>query len=178
MGYSSESKGYRMLSLETLKILVSKDVIFDEEIKWNFSNMEEPVNSNASNATQTPPIIVITEISLEETLPPAAEINDSEDESDTNHVADMETTTSSSTSTSSSSSYSSNSQQNESSSSGESSSSPILRTRTVADILQNEDTNRRRDNINEMTLNTEVDPKHFTSAIKKEHWRKAMTEEF
>jgi hypothetical protein len=36
LGYSSNSKGYRIYNLETKKILVTRDVKFDEFSKWNW----------------------------------------------------------------------------------------------------------------------------------------------
>ena len=36
MGYSSQSKGYRLHNLKTNKLIISKDVIFDEKTAWNW----------------------------------------------------------------------------------------------------------------------------------------------
>ena len=36
MGYSSQSKGYRLYNLKTNKLIISRDVIFDEKAAWNW----------------------------------------------------------------------------------------------------------------------------------------------
>ncbi|RVW32269.1 Retrovirus-related Pol polyprotein from transposon RE1 [Vitis vinifera] len=36
MGYSSQSKGYRLYNLKTNKLIISRDVIFDEKVAWNW----------------------------------------------------------------------------------------------------------------------------------------------
>ena len=36
VGYSSMSKGYRLYNLKTKKIIISRDVIFDENGVWNW----------------------------------------------------------------------------------------------------------------------------------------------
>ena len=36
IGYSSQSRGYRMLNLEDEKIVISRDVTFDENASWNW----------------------------------------------------------------------------------------------------------------------------------------------
>ena len=36
MGYSSQSKGYRLYNLKTNKMIISKDAIFDEKASWNW----------------------------------------------------------------------------------------------------------------------------------------------
>jgi len=35
IGYSNESKGYCLYNPETKKMIVSRDVIFDEALKWS-----------------------------------------------------------------------------------------------------------------------------------------------
>jgi len=35
VGYSSKSKGYRLFSLKRNKVIISRDVIFDENSKWD-----------------------------------------------------------------------------------------------------------------------------------------------
>jgi hypothetical protein len=36
VGYSSMSKGYRMYNLKANKVIISRDVLFDEKAKWNW----------------------------------------------------------------------------------------------------------------------------------------------
>ena len=36
MGYSSQSKGYRLYNLKTNKLIISRDVIFYEKATWNW----------------------------------------------------------------------------------------------------------------------------------------------
>ncbi|KAG6487034.1 hypothetical protein ZIOFF_055615 [Zingiber officinale] len=40
IGYNNESKGYRLLDPSTLKIIVSRDVIFDESSSWDFKEKQ------------------------------------------------------------------------------------------------------------------------------------------
>lgn len=35
-GFSEESKGYRLYNPQTKKIVVSRDVVFEEERNWNW----------------------------------------------------------------------------------------------------------------------------------------------
>lgn len=42
MGYSPQSKGYRVYSIEEKKLIISRDVEFDENAAWNFE--EEKVD--------------------------------------------------------------------------------------------------------------------------------------
>ncbi|RVW99105.1 putative mitochondrial protein [Vitis vinifera] len=39
MGYSSQSKGYRLYNLKTNKLIISRDVIFDEKAAWNWEEV-------------------------------------------------------------------------------------------------------------------------------------------
>jgi hypothetical protein len=36
VGYSSMSMGYRLYNLKTNKIIISRDVLFEEKAKWNW----------------------------------------------------------------------------------------------------------------------------------------------
>lgn len=36
IGYSSMSKGYRLYNLKTNKVIISRDVVFDEKTYWNW----------------------------------------------------------------------------------------------------------------------------------------------
>lgn len=38
LGYSSQSKGYRVYSLKTKKLIISRDVEFDEHAAWNLED--------------------------------------------------------------------------------------------------------------------------------------------
>ena len=40
MGYSSQSKGYSLYNLKTNKLIISKDVIFDEKTAWNWEEVK------------------------------------------------------------------------------------------------------------------------------------------
>jgi hypothetical protein len=68
VGYSSMSKGYRLYNLETNKVIISRDVLFDEKAKWNWEQgqVEEqlvsvtvlqqgPAEGSASNDDSTYP---------------------------------------------------------------------------------------------------------------------------
>ncbi|EOY19823.1 Uncharacterized protein TCM_045180 [Theobroma cacao] len=37
LGYSEVSKGYRLLNVMTMKFFVSRDIVFDESMKWNWN---------------------------------------------------------------------------------------------------------------------------------------------
>ena len=43
VGYSSISKGYRVFNLKTKKLIVSRDIKFDEEAIWNWEKEEKEV---------------------------------------------------------------------------------------------------------------------------------------
>ena len=36
VGYNSKSKGYRLFTLKTIEIIISRDVVFDENVAWNW----------------------------------------------------------------------------------------------------------------------------------------------
>ena len=38
VGYSSQSKGYRLYNLQTDKIIVCRDILFDKNISWNWND--------------------------------------------------------------------------------------------------------------------------------------------
>ena len=40
IGYSTQSKGYKLYSLKTKKVIVSRDVLFDENATWNWEKEE------------------------------------------------------------------------------------------------------------------------------------------
>jgi hypothetical protein len=41
--YESRSKAYRLYDLEAKRILVSRDVVFDEGCTWDWKSMIEPI---------------------------------------------------------------------------------------------------------------------------------------
>jgi len=47
IGYSNESKGYRLYNPETKKMIISRDVIFDEASEWSWP--EDTSNSQLKN---------------------------------------------------------------------------------------------------------------------------------
>lgn len=49
LGYSNNSKGYRVYNLETKRILVSRDVKFDEVSKWNWEKCQAEDNLQELN---------------------------------------------------------------------------------------------------------------------------------
>ncbi|CAO2824836.1 unnamed protein product [Amaranthus hypochondriacus] len=61
VGYSEESKGYRLLDPHSKKLIVSRDVIFDESAKWKWDDDEgvqtqlnvptQDINSNGNIST-------------------------------------------------------------------------------------------------------------------------------
>jgi hypothetical protein len=73
VGYSSMSKGYRLYNLKTNKVIISRDVLFDEKAKWNWEQgqVEEqlvpmtvlqqgPAQGSASNDNSTHPSSSLT----------------------------------------------------------------------------------------------------------------------
>lgn len=50
MGFSTQSKGYRVYNLRTKKLMISRDVEFDENAAWNW---DEKVRENQSQFTRT-----------------------------------------------------------------------------------------------------------------------------
>ena len=40
VGYSVETKGYRLYNPLTKKLIISRDVVFDEKSAWNWSDMQ------------------------------------------------------------------------------------------------------------------------------------------
>ena len=127
--------------------------------------------------SQVSPIIEI----LPEDLPPPTVV-DSESDEDADIGPVLPNQDSSSTSSSSQLTSSTESEeeleQEVADSDEDSSGSPILRTRRVAHILQEQDSTRQRQETAEMALRAEIDPKQFRCAVKEEHWRKVMREEF
>jgi transposase InsO family protein len=64
VGYSSISKGYRLYNLKTNKIIINRDVLFDEKAKWNWEQgqvvpmtflQQRPAQENESNDDSTHP---------------------------------------------------------------------------------------------------------------------------
>ncbi|KAL6321449.1 hypothetical protein AAG906_016548 [Vitis piasezkii] len=53
MGYSSQSKGYRLYNLKTNKLIISRDVIFDEKAAWNWEE-DSPRSVPLSPSTESP----------------------------------------------------------------------------------------------------------------------------
>lgn len=41
IGYSSMSKGYRLYNLKTMKVIISRDVVFHEKASWNWQEKKE-----------------------------------------------------------------------------------------------------------------------------------------
>ena len=44
IGYDSSSKGYKLYNPNNKKMVVSRDVVFDEEGQWNFETHEKEYN--------------------------------------------------------------------------------------------------------------------------------------
>ncbi|GKE39836.1 retrovirus-related pol polyprotein from transposon TNT 1-94 [Tanacetum coccineum] len=51
-GYSSKSKAYRLYSLKTKNVIVSRDVIFDENSSWNWEEEKKEGTSFPTNNMQ------------------------------------------------------------------------------------------------------------------------------
>lgn len=51
MGYSEESKAYKLYNPQTGKLVVSRDVIFDEAIMWKWDNTETQTHAGNTKAT-------------------------------------------------------------------------------------------------------------------------------
>ena len=58
MGYQIGVKGYRLLSLENNKIIISRDVIFNE-LDFHFKRNEEGMSSVSGNNTQDKDMVQI-----------------------------------------------------------------------------------------------------------------------
>ena len=43
VGYNTMSKGYRLYSLRSCKVIISKEVIFDENVIWNWEQNKDEV---------------------------------------------------------------------------------------------------------------------------------------
>ncbi|KAL0339859.1 UNVERIFIED_CONTAM: Retrovirus-related Pol polyprotein from transposon RE1 [Sesamum radiatum] len=54
LGYSTESKGYRIYNLKTKKLIISRDVEFDEDAMWNWDE-EKVERQSVMIPKETPP---------------------------------------------------------------------------------------------------------------------------
>ncbi|KAL0314620.1 UNVERIFIED_CONTAM: Retrovirus-related Pol polyprotein from transposon RE2 [Sesamum angustifolium] len=54
LGYSTQSKGHRIYNLKTKKLIISRDVEFDEDAMWNWDE-EKVERQSVMNPKETPP---------------------------------------------------------------------------------------------------------------------------
>ncbi|KAL0341191.1 UNVERIFIED_CONTAM: hypothetical protein Sradi_4635900 [Sesamum radiatum] len=54
LGYSTQSKGYRIYNLKTKKLIISRDVEFDEDAMWNWDE-EKVERQSVMIPKETPP---------------------------------------------------------------------------------------------------------------------------
>ncbi|KAK4407356.1 hypothetical protein Sango_0316600 [Sesamum angolense] len=54
LGYSTQSKGYRIYNLKTKKLIISRDVEFDEDAMWNWDE-EKIERQSVMIPKETPP---------------------------------------------------------------------------------------------------------------------------
>ena len=52
LGYSDVTKGYRLLDVKTNKLVVSRDVIFDEKTTWNWEDKKKIENTAIISSNQ------------------------------------------------------------------------------------------------------------------------------
>ena len=73
LGYSTQSKGYRVYNLRTKKLMISRDVEFDESATWNWD--EEKIERRSiitSTPAQQSEATETTAAPTPETIPPAS----------------------------------------------------------------------------------------------------------
>jgi hypothetical protein len=58
VGYSEESKAYKLYNPLTNKVVVNRDVIFNEEESWNWSNKEADKENVVSDESEEQPQVV------------------------------------------------------------------------------------------------------------------------
>ena len=81
VGYSSQSKGYKLLDIESNKFVVSRDVTFNER-PCNSSDDVTVPEASAENPTDNPTVAIKEEPSPESSVPPAHTSKESTSESD------------------------------------------------------------------------------------------------
>ena len=57
VGYGNCEKGYRLFNVNTQKVIISRDVVFDEKTKWSWENSTEvhlsvPFDESHSNSRE------------------------------------------------------------------------------------------------------------------------------
>ncbi|KAI3509130.1 hypothetical protein L1887_24156 [Cichorium endivia] len=159
VGYSGNSKGYKLYNPATKKIIISRDVIFDENKIWN-----DP-SSNEASANKD----------IDDDLVEANSNSNKEDFSSSSHECESPVTPVNQirpTRQSSSASICIN--QNSSSTSGNTSTPKKFR--NMQDLLAN---TRRLDldDVADYALFSDADPVTFEEAVKEERWRLAMDSE-
>ena len=70
IGYSNESKGYRLYNPETKKLMIRRDVVFDESsyMNWNESSMNEKFKNTSQGVNFDP--LSSRELSSHDDSPP------------------------------------------------------------------------------------------------------------
>ena len=62
MGYVYSTKGYRLYNLEKKKLIINRDVVFDEKASWNWEEKKMQENHlTPTSVSQGQPIVPATE---------------------------------------------------------------------------------------------------------------------
>ena len=72
IGYDSNLKGYKLYNPSNKKVVISQDVIFDEERKWNFGSHIEDFNFFQFNKDKQTPLEQLEEPQQELATPPTS----------------------------------------------------------------------------------------------------------
>ncbi|GJR77081.1 retrovirus-related pol polyprotein from transposon TNT 1-94 [Tanacetum coccineum] len=147
VGYSPQSKAYKLYDPLSGKVLISRDVVFNENASWDFSSGKEISGD---------PIPLIDDVPNGETTPPATRTN-STNSSPTNSSASTLVHTRNNSSSSNASSSSSFSD------------SPPLKIRTLDDIYA--------DPHAQPYALYASDPVSYKEAVERQEWKQAMKEE-
>uniref|UniRef100_A0A251UJX2 Putative ribonuclease H-like domain-containing protein n=1 Tax=Helianthus annuus TaxID=4232 RepID=A0A251UJX2_HELAN len=160
IGYSENSKAYKLYNPITGKTIISRDVVFDEEQEWNEGTVREEtscVELNDSGEEDQQPDVAVPGVNEEPIVNNQNENYSSDEEAENSNNQHEEV---------------------ESSSSSE---NEELRTRKVAEIYQHEELYERgqtvQNDVADFVLYADVDPITYNEVFKYIKWREAMDRE-